>query len=121
MEVETWFATGTCTRTQNLETMGVGGGICNFVYTLTDSDDNYATFVANGEVFDGDGGRLPITGGARAFTSAEGEVQITPYEGQFDDEGELIGVLQKWTGDFWDADIYETRVELETNDCSCGC
>ena len=121
MEVETWFATGTCTRTQNLETMGVGGGICNFVYTLTDSDNNFATFVANGEVFDGDGGNLSITGGARAFQSAVGEVSITPYEGQFNDEGELIGLLQIFTGDFWEADIYEVVVELETNDCSCGC
>ena len=124
-EVGDWFATGYCTRTQNLVTRGVGGGVCNFVYSLTDSDGNFATFVAVGEVFDGDGGILPITGGARAFSNAGGIIQITPYVAQFDDQGELTGTLEVWEGDFWEAEVYEVRVELETppssDCCSCGC
>jgi hypothetical protein len=124
MIMETWFATGSCTRTQNLATRGVGGGMCDFVYTLTDSDGNFATFTASGEVFDGDGGILPITGGARAFIGAAGIVQLTPFVGEFDDQGELIGTLEVWEGDFWEADVYQARVELESPpspDCLCGC
>ena len=123
-EIGDWFATGTCTRTQNLVTMGVGGGTCNFVYTLTDDDGNVATFTANGEVFDFDGGILSITGGARGFQGVVGQVQITPYVGMFNDEGELTGINEQFVGDFWGAETYLARVELELppeEDCSCGC
>jgi hypothetical protein len=37
--------------------------------------------------------------------------------GQFDTGGDLIGVLEQWSGDFWEADVYKVRAELETGDC----
>jgi hypothetical protein len=116
-QVPNSFSTGSCTRTQNNATLGVGGGICHFVYTLTDSDGNFATFTSDGEVFDGDGGILPITGGAQAFTGSSGELQILPYSGQFDVNENLIGVLELWDGDFWEADVYRVRAELVTDAC----
>jgi hypothetical protein len=97
--------------------MGNGGGLCTFVYTLSDSIGNFATFTATGEVFDFHGGILPITGGAQAFIGANGELEILPFVGQFNTEGELIGLLEQWSGDFWEADIYDVRAELESGDC----
>jgi hypothetical protein len=111
------FATGSCTRTQNNETMGTGGGLCTFVYTLTYAAGNTAAFTATGEVFDFIGGLLPITGGAQEFIGANGELEILPFVGQFNTGGDLIGVLEQWSGDFWEADVYKVRAELETGDC----
>jgi hypothetical protein len=114
MEINNSFANGFCTRTQNNATMGNGGGLCTFVYTLTDSENNNATFTAKGEVFDFDGGILSITGGNKGFIGANGELEIIPFVGEFDTGGNLIGALQQWGGDFWDAEVYKVRAEFES-------
>jgi hypothetical protein len=110
MEITNSVVTGACTRTQNNGTMGTGGGLCTFVYTLTDDKGNTAALTATGEVFDLKGGILPITGGNKAFIGANGQLEIIP---QFN----AGGVLEQWSGDFWEADIYKVRAELVYGDC----
>jgi hypothetical protein len=98
-------ATGVCTRTQyRINNSGgpgdfqVGGGYCQFVYTLFTggaNNRNPVTFTAAGAVRDRDGGVLPITGGAQGFVGAYGELELIPV---------LIGTDQKYevdSGDFF--------------------
>jgi hypothetical protein len=98
-------ATGVCTRTQyRINNDGgpgdfqLGGGYCQFVYTLFSggaNNRNPVTFTAAGAVRDREGGVLPITGGAHGFVGAYGELELIPV---------LIGTDQRYevdNGDFF--------------------
>ena len=91
---------GTCTRTQarvGNPTIGLqlGGGTCQFTYTLRDSRNREIVFTASGEVVDSLGGILSITGGSRSALGAYGEIELLPVNLQPDGDFDVA------TGDFF--------------------
>ena len=83
-EIRDSRASGVCTRTQQLYTgdglaFQVGGGFCQFTYRFR-HENKMISIVAAGDVFDGDGGVLAITGGSMDYVGAYGEVELLPAQ-----------------------------------------
>ena len=92
-------ASGTCTRIQqrvgDIEVgLQLGGGHCQFTYTLFDGNEEI-TFNVAGDVFDTVGGVLSVTGGSKSVIGAYGEIELIPVN--LNPDGTFVVV----SGDFF--------------------
>jgi hypothetical protein len=116
-ELNTSFVTGHCTRFQDRRNVTggnfiSGGGLCHFSFSLFDGQET-STLIVAGEIFDGFGGSLTITGGSKSFLGAVGQVVLSPVSVNND------GTFMNADSDvFMGVDGYLMNAAILVNECA---